>query len=192
MNSRESSVIKTEARGKLTLIQSSDPVPVENLLASLSSNNGREREAARRDLIRMGGAAVRPLVELLGSAGQENCSEHACWEAAKALAAIGDPAAVPALLVALEDANGGTRWLAAEGLIALGRSALAPLLGALIWRSDSLWLREGAHHILRTLALRRIEEVTRPVLLALESSEPALEVPVAAQAALARLSSLPV
>ena len=192
MNSRESSFSKAEAKAKLTLIQSPDPVPVENLLANLSSNDGKEREAARRALIRLGGVAVQPLVELLGSAGQENCSEHACWEAAKALAAIGDPAAVPALLVALEDANGGTRWLAAEGLIALGRPALAPLLEALIRRSDSLWLREGAHHILRTLALRRIEGVTRPVLLALESAEPVLEAPVAAQAALAKLSSLPV
>jgi HEAT repeat protein len=158
-------------------------------MATLSSHNGKEREAARKALIRIGGPAVQPLIGLLGTAGQQNCGEHACWEAAKALAAIGDPAAAPALLVALEDTNGGTRWLAAEGLIELGSPALVPLLNALIRHSDSMWLREGAHHILRTLALRRIEGVTRPVLVALESANPTLEVPVAAEAALEQLAN---
>jgi HEAT repeat protein len=188
MNSRESSLVKADVKRKLVLVESPDPVPLETLLATLSAQNGKEREAARKALIRMGGSAVQPLIDLLGTAGQQNCGEHACWEAAKALASIGDPAAAPALLVALEDTNGGTRWLAAEGLIALGAPALIPLLNALIRHSDSMWLREGAHHILRTLALRRIEGVTRPVLVALESANPALEVPVAAEAALEQLT----
>ncbi len=192
MDSRDT-LAKTEAKtANLTLVELPNPVAMEDLLATLSSDNSKEREAARKALTRLGAAAVPPLVKLLGSSGQENCGDHACWEAAKTLATIGDPAAVPALLVALEDANGGTRWLAAEGLIALGRPSVAPLLEALIRRSDSMWLREGAHHILRALAVRRVEAITRPVLKALESAEPELEVPVAAQAALARLASLPI
>jgi HEAT repeat protein len=188
MNARESGFVRNDVKRDVIVVQPADPAPVKDLMAALSSHNGKEREGARKALIRIGGPAVQPLIELLGSAGRENCDEHACWEAAKALASIGDPAAAPALLVALEDTNGGTRWLAGEGLIALGRPALVPLLDALIRHSDSPWLREGAHHILRTLALRRIEGVTRPVLEALESANPALEVPLAAEAALMQLS----
>ncbi len=106
------------------------------------------------------------------------------WEAVKILGEMLDPAAAPALVEALRDAQSGVRWLAAEGLIALGPSGLEPLLQALVKHSDSAWLREGAHHVLRDLARGNLEKVVRPVLTALEDIEPSLEVPWAAEAAL--------
>ncbi len=51
--------------------------------------------------------------------------------------------------------NLGIRWLAAEGLIGLGEAGLRPLLEALVHHSDSAWLREGAHHVLKALAAGR-------------------------------------
>jgi hypothetical protein len=57
--------------------------------------------------------------------------------------------------------------LAAEALIALGRSAIVPILEALRNQSDSVSLREGAHHILHDL--ERKQKLDKPVLDVLES-----------------------
>jgi HEAT repeat protein len=70
------------------------------------------------------------------------------WEAAKALSEIADPVIAPELVATLEDSSPDIRWLAAEGLIALERAALPSLLQTLMAHSESVWLREGAHHIL--------------------------------------------
>ena len=56
---------------------------------------------------------------------------------------IGDPAAAPALVRALEDENFDIRWIAAEGLIAVGQGALTPLLQALVQRPFCRWLQKG-------------------------------------------------
>ena len=101
---------------------------------------------------------------------------------------------------ALEDARSGIRWLAAEGLIAIGREALPPLLQALIHQSDSEWLREGAHHVFRawlrekerpvlhSKADEEMGNLISPVLQALEGIEPVIEMPRAAQVALDALN----
>lgn len=52
------------------------------------------------------------------------------------------------LLNALEDDAFGVRWTAASELAHTGRLALEPLLRALIDRPSSVWLREGAYHVL--------------------------------------------
>ena len=102
------------------------------------------------------------------------------WEAAKALAEIADPATAPALVAALEDEGPGIRWIAGEGLIALSQNGLVPLLHALARKADSVWLRQGAHHVLRTLAGEKLGDVLDPVLRALEESDPEVLVPRAA------------
>ena len=48
---------------------------------------------------------------------------HVRWEAAKALCGIADPLAAAALVNAFDDRDGDVRWLAAEGVAALGREA---------------------------------------------------------------------
>ena len=80
------------------------------------------------------------------------------WEAAKSLSDIADPAAAPALVQALEDPETGVRWLAAEGLIRMRSACLQPLLHALTERADSVWLRDGAHHVLHDLAKMGLAE----------------------------------
>ena len=134
---------------------------------------------ARLMLIRAGAMAVPALIQ-----GLSNGNPHTRWEAACALTVIKDASAAAALLHALEDENHDVRWAAMEGLIALGRAGLEPLLQALMQDFDSVWLREGAHHILNVLKKQR--QLRQPilwVLQALDGVEPEVTVPWAAKSA---------
>jgi HEAT repeat protein len=158
---------------------SPDPAEIEALAAALGSKHGRDRHEARLRLVAIGRPATARLIEALADR-----NSNVRWEAAKALGQIGDPAAIPALVKALEDDNFGVRWLAAEGLIHMKEEALVPLLRALATRPDSRWLREAAHHVLRTLGTLGLHDRVAAVLAAMDDVEPAVEVPLAARAAL--------
>jgi predicted transcriptional regulator len=114
------------------------------------------------------------------------------WEATRALCEIGDPSAAPALIDKLEGRDSGVRWMAADGLVALGPVVLQPLMHALVRRSDSVLFRESAHRVLQGLAGRPgYESILRPVMVALESASPDVGVPLAAYNALDELRRLP-
>ena len=149
------------------------------LIAALASDDGSARHHARESLVALGKPAVRCLMEALRDPG-----EHVRWEAAKALSEIRDKTSAAALVTALEDPSFGIRWLAAEGLVGLRMYTLPPLLRALEKRADSIWLREGALHILHQLAKRGLNDEMGPVVAALEGPVPTLEVPLAARDAL--------
>lgn len=159
-----------------------DSAIMSALVADLGSRDGLVRVRARRCLVAMKSKAVSALVAALA-----NPKKYVRWEAAKALGRIGDPAAAQALVAALEDEMFDVRWLAAEGLVAMGRNGLLPLLQALSKHADSVWLREGAHHIAHDLSLEDLEDVMLPVLTALDAVAPSIEVPFAAKVALDRL-----
>ncbi len=165
-------------KGSVNRNAPADPTAVESLISALRSHDGMERQRARQSLVAIGEAAVALLTE-----ATTDPNRQVRWEAVKALGEIGDPAAAPALVAALEDEESGVRWLAAEGLIALERDGLVSLLQALEERSQSVWLREGAHHVLHELTADDLRDVMAPVLAALENIEPILEVPVVARAA---------
>ncbi len=156
---------------------------ISSLIADLGSKYGSVRVKARRSLVAIGGQTVDHLVKALA-----NKKQWVRWEAAKTLGQIGDPRATDALIEALEDKMFDVRWLAAEGLIAIGHKALVPLLQALTQDSDSVWLREGAHHVLHDMDRGHLDEMLRPVLAALENIEPSLEVPLVAEVALNALT----
>ena len=151
-------------------------------VSALASESPVVREQERNRLVSMGKAAVPFLVEALSSRDR-----IVRWEAAKAFSVLHDAAAAPALVQALEDEVMGIRWLAGEALIALDREGLAPLFGALIHRSESVRLRQGAHHVLRALAEGRYAPLVDPVLKALESPAPIVALPVAAFNAMKQL-----
>jgi hypothetical protein len=157
---------------------------VRALVAELGSHDGAVRQNARLALARIGSPAVPSLAAALASG--ENRMR---WEAAKALQQIGDPAAAPALVAALEDPDFSVRWLAAEGLMVLGRAGLIPLLQALETRPGSEWLRQGAHHVLRSFTDADLHRSVAEVLAALEDVEPVAEVPVAAHNVLTALQA---
>jgi HEAT repeat protein len=140
-------------------------------IADLRSRDGMVRQKARKTLTTIGKRAVLPLLPLLNDP-----DDHVRWEAAKALADIADPGASSGLVTSLQDENGDVRWLAAEGLIAIGRDALVPLLETLIERSDSVWLRGGAHHVLHDMAKGELGDLLTPVVAALDGVDPEIGV----------------
>jgi hypothetical protein len=169
---------------------------IPELVSALASPDPTVRTKAREALVAIGKArkalvasrklTVPSLIRLLS-----HSKPHVRWEAAKALCDIADPIAAFALVNALDDRNGDVRWLAAEGLAALGRESLQPLMAALIERAQSCWFCEGAHHVCHTLVnKRKLGPILRPVLAALGQSEPEVAVPPAAYDALSRLRAL--
>jgi HEAT repeats len=163
-----------------------DVATIHALIVDLGSKDGLVRIRARRALVTIGKKAVTALEEALTSK-----DAWKRWEAAKALGQIGDVEATKALINALEDEMFDVRWLAAEGLIAIGRPTLIPLLRKLTEESDSLWLREGAHHVLHSINMENVEGILLPVRSALEDIEAPLEVPFAARTALESLTAAP-
>lgn len=113
---------------------------------TLASKDGVTRQKARKSLVALGKPAVPSLTQTLQNSGLD----HVRWEAVKALGAIGDARAIPSLVKALEDSDPDVAWLAAEALRKFKKVAWPPLLRVLIRSgSDSVLLRQGAHHILR-------------------------------------------
>jgi HEAT repeat protein len=105
--------------------------------------------------------------------------------AAKALVRIADPIATTALVNALDDRDPDARWAAGEGLIALGRQGVQPLLAGLLEHSDSHAFLEAAHHVCHELAKKRaLAPISRPILEAIRHHEPTVWAPVAAYDAL--------
>jgi HEAT repeat protein len=162
-----------------------DSTTISLLICDLASKDGLVRVRARRALVTIGSKAVAPLEVALTSK-----DDSTRWEAAKALGQIGDVEATAALIRSLEDEMFDVRWLAAEGLIAIGRPTLIPLLRKLTEKPDSLWLREGAHHILHGINMENMEQILLPVRNALEDIEASLVVPFAAKTALKSLTEL--
>jgi HEAT repeat protein len=161
-----------------------DTQTISESIRGFAAESGLERRDARLRLVKIG----KPAVPALEAALQDR-REQVRWEAAKALSQIGDPDAAPVLVKALDDQDFGVRWLAAEGLIATGREGLTPLLTALVKHSDSKWLREGAHHVVRTMVgVDNLHDILAPVLAALNDVEPVIEVPPAAQDAIEELT----
>ncbi len=160
---------------------------VAALIAELADKQAAVRRRARERLVSLGTPAVGFLVELLG-----HRKSHVRWEAAKALAGIGDPGTAGDLVRAMEeDEDGDVRWLAAEGLIALGREGLGPLLAALADRPGSLTLRQGAHHVCRSLGRLKAYKAVQPVTAALDEPDPELALPSACRSAVDQLGLVP-
>ncbi len=155
---------------------------IPNLVAILAEADPARREWARKSLVVIGRPAVPLLIECMSDHRRQ-----VRWEAAKALGSIIDPAATQALVEGLEDDDADVRWLSAQGLIALRRRALRPLLLALLARPESDWLREGAHHVCRDLARTKMCREVQTLLKALDEHEPQVSVPVVSYAMLVQM-----
>lgn len=155
------------------------------LIDELHDPDGMKRQEARHNLILIGRGATPALVEVV-----LNETGHTRWEAVKTLEGLRDPDAAPALVEALMDDEKGTRWAASNALIGLDRAGIRPLLVALTKNYNSVQFREVAHHILHSLNDRN-SLLTKEIAVfeALESIEPAVKVPWAAEAALEELDS---
>jgi HEAT repeat protein len=162
---------------------------VNQLVKNLASKDGMLRVKSRHALVSIGEQALQPLTDAMSSK-----DESVRWEATKALGQIAAKTisqestqkvyqtAVTKLVESLDDKNFDVRWLAAEGLVAVGERAVHPILEALIRNSDSLSLREGAHHVFHDLVHRaHLESQLMPIINALEDLNSPVEVPFVAR-----------
>jgi hypothetical protein len=108
-------------------------------------------------------------------------SIHLREQALYALAKEPTPAHLERVVQALEDDYFGVRWEAAVVLAKLGDVALVPLLQVLVRQHDSVWLREGAHHVCYYSSSAKVCEQTQSLQTALRG--PAAEVATADAAA---------
>ncbi|HSH52015.1 MAG TPA: HEAT repeat domain-containing protein [Bacteroidales bacterium] len=137
---------------------------INKLIEELKSKDGIKRQKARIELVEIGDEAIEPLRALLSSK-----EHHTRWEAIKTIEEIGSPNSIPLLIDYLEDDKFDIRWLAAEGLINIGQPSIKPLVSALIKDFESIYLREGAHHIFKYLEARGKYVDTSKIIPALES-----------------------
>ncbi len=113
---------------------------------SLDSKNSVKKLSARSTLVGMGKPIIPKLHKLLNS---ENGLLR--MEAAKIVELIADRRSIPYLINLLGDKEFEIRWIAAEGLIKIGRPAILPLLKSIRDGKSSLILNKGAHHVLLSL-----------------------------------------
>jgi HEAT repeat protein len=120
--------------------------PVSEIVKDLFNKNFLLRKRAREELVEIGEPGLDYLIEMAN-----NKNEAIRWEAIRLIVQIGSEDTLDVLLTALEDDEFSIRWLAAKGLINLGKYSILPLLETLLEKSDSTFIRRGAHHILKEL-----------------------------------------
>ena len=157
---------------------------IDSLIETLKSKDGIARQHARNSLVKIGEPALDALIKAF-----EVKKDPLHWEIAKALSQIGTAKAAQVLVDALEDNEFSVRWIAAEGLIHIGAEGLIPLMEALRKNTDSIWLREGSHHVIHDLVHRKIvdettQECLQPVLDALNHFDAVIQTNTAADIAL--------
>ena len=119
---------------------------IPDLAKDLFNKNYLLRKKAREELVEIGNPSLEVLKSLANSK-----DETARWESIITIVQIGSNDTMGVLLKALEDEEFSIRWLAAEGLVNLGKISILPILQTLRDNPDSAFLRRGTHHVLREL-----------------------------------------
>jgi HEAT repeat protein len=154
------------------------------LIDDLSSSRELVRTRARKRIVAKGPTMVSSLVQTLKSSKEGRVR----WEAAKALAEIGDSEAIPALVQALEDNDRYVAWLASLGLKKLEKTAWPQLFLVLSQRgTESGLLRQNARQVLLDQQTDGPNDPVTILLDALENNSSAEVATAAAQAALNKI-----
>ncbi len=161
---------------------------IKMLMDTLKSENGANRQKARKSLVALGKPAVSSLTRALRNSKLDQVRR----EAVQALGAIGDPRAIPPLVSVLEDSDPDVAWLAADVLRKFKKEAWPPLLRALLKSgSESVSLRQGAHHIFRNQRENGFDDLLAILVEDLGSSIVQESTPVAAYDMLRRMKENP-
>lgn len=115
-------------------------------IIEIAGNETSRKMHARKAIVRMGEEMLLEVTKLLSAK-----NKVIRWEAAKILQQISSEKSIPDLIQLLEDDDSDIRWIAAVGLIDIGRKSINPLLHEIINNNNSEFLRSGAHHILMKL-----------------------------------------
>ncbi|HKI89993.1 MAG TPA: HEAT repeat domain-containing protein [Draconibacterium sp.] len=115
---------------------------IKDLIKVLCDENGNKRKKARKELADIGESVLDYMKEPL------NHPKHICrWEALKVIKEIADLKSIPVFLEAMDDDKSDIRWIAAEGLIRMGKYSVKPLLKLVAEKYDSVFILNGAHHV---------------------------------------------
>jgi HEAT repeat protein len=130
----------------------------------LDDNNFSNKHNARIALVSMGKNIIPLLHKLLAT-------EYVPLrlEVAKVVQLIADRRSIPKLIVLLNDKEFDIRWIAAEGLVRIGRRSILPLLKAIRDGQSSISLNKGAHHVLTSLLNEKEKEDLNSLLLTLDN-----------------------
>jgi HEAT repeat protein len=113
------------------------------MMESIDSKDYRKKVNARGALIKMGKTILPHMYQLM-----ETENDLLRMEAAKIIELIADKSSIPVLINYLEDKQFEVRWMAAEGLIRIGRMSLLPVLKSIRDGKSSFIHNKGAHHVL--------------------------------------------
>ncbi|HQY89976.1 HEAT repeat domain-containing protein [Caldilinea sp.] len=108
--------------------------------------------------------------EAIQTASKPSVANHDREAAIDYLGSHPTPDAIDALIDLLETDDAGLRWRSADALARMGRPALAPLLHALVDKSDSRWLLEGATHVLHDNRDHKVAKMTEGLRAAMKGS----------------------
>ena len=109
----------------------------------LDADDYPKKHSARETLVKMGKKITPKMHKLLDSD-----NDLLRMEATKIVELIADRRSIPLLINLLDDPIFDIRWLAAEGLIKIGRWSICPLLKSVRDGRSSLFFNRGTHHIL--------------------------------------------
>jgi HEAT repeat protein len=155
-------------------------VEVVELLPGLVSISTHDRKSARQKLEKIGLNVLPEIHKLLRTKDKQ-----LRWEAAKVLETLGSSSSINTFISLLQDENSDIRWIASEGLIRVGRDSIVPLLQEAIEKGDSVFVLNGAHHVLKHLFTKEENKQFKELLHTLKSTnETALVAPVKAMEAL--------
>ncbi len=141
------------------------PVNLAKLIKGLfDTKNSVKKLAARNALQEMGKTIIPRLHGLLDS---DNGLLR--LEVAKTVALIADRRSIPVLIRLLDDIEFEIRWIAAEGLIKIGRRSILPLLRSIGSGDGSYYLNKGAHHVLNGLLNESEKKKFKPLLSSLDN-----------------------
>lgn len=122
------------------------------------------KSEARNTLVEMG-EEILPQLHLLLSSDDIELRK----EVAKVVELIADEQSIQALITLLDDDDFDIRWIAAEGLIRIGRKSIIPLLESIRDGKSSYFADKRAHHILVNLFTRSEKEEFESLLLSLDN-----------------------
>lgn len=130
-------------------------------------------------------SSVDEALQVASSAAAESRSRE---EAIDYVSERPTPEVIDALIDLLETDDAGVRWKAADGLAKMGKRALVPLLRALVDKSDSRWLLDGAYHVFHDNRDHDVAKMTENLRTAMKGSGAAVSTVTAAGELLVKLA----
>jgi HEAT repeat protein len=137
----------------------------ESIKELLYAKSSSSKLVARDTLVGMGKSIILQMHRLTGS---ENTQLR--MEAVKIVELIADRRSIPVLIDLLNDKEFEIRWIAAEGLVKIGRRSILPLLKSVRDGKSSLIFNKGAHHVLIGLLDEKEKNKLTSLLLSLDDA----------------------